>query len=179
MGNCWSCLRRVRFEEAEEVVLNTERLEEGDYKSKLSEGSYGGDVGPKRTTRLERLIVGPVLNDETYSLSKECLPAVGVNLRRTSLKGTQILSRPNFIVEDLFTTTDCTMYGIDSIRSEVAESGVRVESELKSMDNSESRNSERERLNVVHRRWIRRRLMNYARYYLSSLTVNGPDSWTN
>ncbi|VDO16737.1 unnamed protein product [Rodentolepis nana] len=64
------------------------------------------------------------------------------------------------------------MYEIESIKNEVADSNyVEIEP-------SQSDTTERERRSLVISRWIRRRLATYARKFVSSLSVDDPESWT-
>lgn len=178
MGNCCSFLRRSRSKEpeAEVIILKPQGQEEIDLNIQSSIERYGRDEEPKPIRRLEKLIISPALSDgvcTTQSVVTDAIiPQADIPQR------TQILSQPKFIVEDLFTTSNCTMFGIDSIKSEVAGSGERAGSKCIGANNSESEYEERERRAVMHRRWIRRKLTSYARKFVSSLTVNDPDSWT-
>ncbi|VDO00854.1 unnamed protein product [Rodentolepis nana] len=172
MGNCLPCFGKSKVEDPKDGVTasETQSLEDLSFSLRSSTEKYDREEEPKPTRRLEKLIISPTLIDEISTTQSEV--ADTVTLRANVLRGTEVLSRPKFIVEDLFTTSTCTMYEIESIKNEVADSNyVEIEP-------SQSDTTERERRSLVISRWIRRRLATYARKFVSSLSVDDPESWT-
>nr|CUU98981.1 hypothetical transcript [Hymenolepis microstoma]CUU98982.1 hypothetical transcript [Hymenolepis microstoma] len=169
MGNCLSCCGRSKLEDPKVGIaeLETGDVEEICFSLRSSIERYGPGEEPNPTRRLEKLITSPILIDETQSeVMETVIPRANV------LKGTEILSQPKFIMDDLFTTSNCTMYEIESIKNEV------VDSNYVEIETSDSKCEERERRDVVISRWIRRRLATYALKFVSSLSVDGPESWS-